>query len=61
MVIQMEIPSSAPPYPAAIFAPMSKIVISLMCQVLGYKNDMFLDEILLGFLVVVIPPDESPF
>jgi len=32
-----------------------------MCQIIGYKNDIVLDETLLGFLATIGPLDEHPF
>lgn len=56
-----QLPTGPPPSLATFLAPSSKIVISMMTQVLGKKEYALLDEVLLGFLASICPPVEGPF
>ena len=55
LVLTQHIPNSKPPFKIMFFKPKSRKAISLICTILGYKNDDEVDEALLIILTHIHP------
>jgi hypothetical protein len=45
-----QLPKKNPPYPSSIFSVRANQIISILCYLLGYFSDEWVDEPILGFL-----------
>jgi hypothetical protein len=54
-----QLPTTNPPYPSSLFSVKGNQVISLLCALLGYFSDQWVDEPIFGFLSI-FSTDEKP-
>jgi hypothetical protein len=54
-----QLPTTNPPYPSSMFSTKGNQVIMLLCALLGYFSDQWVDEPILGFLSI-FSTDEKP-